>query len=151
MEPGSISRMARITRHVAAFSLVSTTCSNPRNSSPISSTSVRGERPPRHDAARKHFARLSLDVVALETDRAAIADRTELAHESMKVIRPDIERLDEPATQALFDLADHLIVGAETAALATGANEPAAPAALDGRAALPGGRKTCSPGFTSNS
>ncbi len=51
----------------------------------------------------------------------------------------DIERLDEPTTQALFDLADHLIVGAETAAQATGAHEPAAAAAILARS----GRACC--------
>jgi len=42
----------------------------------------------------------------------------------------DIERLEEPTTLALFELADHLIIGAETAAQATGAREPAAAAAI---------------------
>jgi sugar/nucleoside kinase (ribokinase family) len=51
----------------------------------------------------------------------------------------DIERLEEPATLALFELADHLIIGAETAAQATGARDPAAAAAILARA----GRACC--------
>lgn len=51
----------------------------------------------------------------------------------------DIERLEEPATLALFELADHLIIGAETAAQATGAGDPAAAAAILARS----GRACC--------
>jgi sugar/nucleoside kinase (ribokinase family) len=51
----------------------------------------------------------------------------------------DIERLEEPATLALFELADHLIIGAETAAQATGARDPAAAAAILARS----GRACC--------
>lgn len=49
----------------------------------------------------------------------------------------DIERLEEPSTLALFDLADHLIVGAETAAQVTGARDPATAAAILARAGRP--------------
>lgn len=51
----------------------------------------------------------------------------------------DIERLEEPTTLALFDLADHLIIGAETAAQATGARDPAAAVAFLARS----GRACC--------
>lgn len=51
----------------------------------------------------------------------------------------DIERMEEPTSRTLFDLADHLIVGAETAAQATGARDPAAAAAILARS----GRACC--------
>ncbi len=38
----------------------------------------------------------------------------------------DIERMEEPTSRALFDLADHLIIGVETAGQATGERDPAA-------------------------
>lgn len=50
----------------------------------------------------------------------------------------DIERMDEPTTQALFRLSDHLIVSFETAARATGARDPAAAVA-----ALMGPERAC--------
>jgi sugar/nucleoside kinase (ribokinase family) len=51
----------------------------------------------------------------------------------------DIERLEEPTTLALFELADHLIIGAETAAAATGAHDPAVATAILARS----GRACC--------